>query len=153
MSCSSFRILEVARCSQLTDVGFTTLARVSVLFILCFQTETKILLTFVYIQNWDWDYPAEMFLWPQAQVGLRPFTSYVKAAVSSCFLGMFSYVLMYLQKTQERKTASQTKPSDLTQKKKTTFNKGPVFISKNELNWFIFGEWNLVHNWKWTSLS
>lgn len=28
--CSSFRILEVARCSQLTDVGFTTLARVSV---------------------------------------------------------------------------------------------------------------------------
>lgn len=26
---SAFRILEVARCSQLTDVGFTTLARVS----------------------------------------------------------------------------------------------------------------------------
>lgn len=29
---SAFRILEVARCSQLTDVGFTTLARVSVSF-------------------------------------------------------------------------------------------------------------------------
>lgn len=28
--CSFNRILEVARCSQLTDVGFTTLARVSV---------------------------------------------------------------------------------------------------------------------------
>lgn len=31
--CRPFRILEVARCSQLTDVGFTTLARVSVEFV------------------------------------------------------------------------------------------------------------------------
>lgn len=29
------RILEVARCSQLTDVGFTTLARVSIFFRFC----------------------------------------------------------------------------------------------------------------------
>lgn len=37
----AFRILEVARCSQLTDVGFTTLARVSVPFSFWFQAETK----------------------------------------------------------------------------------------------------------------
>lgn len=46
MSGSSFRILEVARCSQLTDVGFTTLARVSVSFILWFLAEMKTLLPF-----------------------------------------------------------------------------------------------------------
>lgn len=57
---SAFRILEVARCSQLTDVGFTTLARVSVSVTFWFRAETKKQLK------------VEIFLCLQAQVGLRP---------------------------------------------------------------------------------
>lgn len=82
-----------------------------------------------------------MFLWPQAQVGLRPFTSYVKAAVSPCF---FRYVFICADVPTKNTGEKDSKPNQTIrpypEKKQLSTKDQCLFLKMNWTDLFLGSE-------------